>query len=51
MVTNEKIPKIDKFDGTNFGFRRMQMEGYFYQKDLYKQLHEKLKDIADDERE
>jgi gag-polypeptide of LTR copia-type len=27
--------RIEKFDGSNFGFWKMQVEDYLYQKDLY----------------
>ena len=27
--------RIEKFDGSNFAFWKMQMEDYLYQKDLY----------------
>ena len=30
-----KASKIEKFDGTNFGFRRMQIEDYPYGKKLH----------------
>ncbi|XP_022889192.1 uncharacterized protein LOC111404645 [Olea europaea var. sylvestris] len=49
MATDEKISKIDKFDGTNFGFWKIQMEDYLYQKNLYKPLHEKPEDMTNDE--
>ena len=29
---------IEKFDGSDFGFWKMQIEDYFYQKDLYEPL-------------
>ncbi|KAK8919454.1 hypothetical protein KSP39_PZI021448 [Platanthera zijinensis] len=42
--------KIDKFDGKNFGFWKMQMKDYLYQRDLYLPLggkKDKPKDMND----
>lgn len=49
MSTDDKISKIDKFNGTNIGFWKMQMEDYLYQKDLYQPLTEKPKDMVEAE--
>ena len=35
--------KVEKFNGQNFQLWKMQMEDYFYQKDLWKPLEEKSK--------
>jgi len=35
--------RIERFDGKNFGFWKMQIEYHFYQKDLYLPLEEKNK--------
>jgi hypothetical protein len=40
--------KIEKSNGTNFNFWKMQMEDYLYQKDLYLPIVEKLKDRSDE---
>jgi hypothetical protein len=40
--------KIEKFNGTNFSFWKMQMEDYLYQ-DLYLSIVEKPKDMSDEE--
>ncbi|KAL4582543.1 hypothetical protein LXL04_007094 [Taraxacum kok-saghyz] len=37
MAEDGKV-KIDKFDGHDFGFCRMQIEDYLYQKKLHEQL-------------
>lgn len=34
MAGNEVKVRIEKFDGTNFGYWRMQTEDYLYQKRL-----------------
>ena len=47
MASDKEITKIDKFDGTNFGFWKMQIEDYLFQKDLYLPLVEKPKDMKD----
>ena len=45
-----KVSGIKKFDGTNFGFWRMQIEDYRYAKKLYLPLlGEKLAIMKDDE--
>jgi hypothetical protein len=41
--------KIEKFNGTNPNFWKMQMEDYLYQKDLYLSIVEKPKDMSDEE--
>ena len=38
MPTNEGNVKIEKFDGTNFGFWKMQIEDYLCQKKMYQPL-------------
>ncbi|KAF9606330.1 hypothetical protein IFM89_024998 [Coptis chinensis] len=38
MTTNKKSHKIEKYDGTNFGYWKMQIEDYLYLKDLYEPL-------------
>ncbi|WVZ16376.1 hypothetical protein V8G54_009358 [Vigna mungo] len=38
MATDEGKIKIEKFDGTDFGFWKMQIEDYLYQKKLYQPL-------------
>jgi hypothetical protein len=34
-MTEEGKLRIEKFDGSNFRFWKMQVEDYLYQKDLY----------------
>ena len=41
MASEKDLYKIEKFNGTNFNFWKMQMEDYLYQKDLYLPLAEK----------
>ena len=51
-MADEGKVKIEKFNGSNFGFWKMQIEDYLYQKDLYLPLGEKSKkpkDMTDDE--
>ncbi|GMP46977.1 hypothetical protein CsSME_00014931 [Camellia sinensis var. sinensis] len=49
MATDEKV-RIDKFNGTDFGFWKMQIEDYLYQKKLYEPLSgTKQKKMKDDE--
>ncbi|KAL5548685.1 hypothetical protein UlMin_003916 [Ulmus minor] len=38
MAANEGKVKIEKFDGADFGFWKMQIEDYLYQKKLYQPL-------------
>ncbi|WVY97343.1 hypothetical protein V8G54_029494 [Vigna mungo] len=38
MAADERKIKIEKFDGTDFGFWKMQIEDYLYQKKLYQPL-------------
>lgn len=38
MGSEEGKSKIEKFDGSDFAFWKMQMEDYLYQKDLYRLL-------------
>ncbi|KAK9133630.1 hypothetical protein Scep_013158 [Stephania cephalantha] len=35
VMTEERKLRVEKFDGSNFGFWKMQIEDYLYQKDLY----------------
>ena len=45
-----KASKIEKFDGTDFGFWRMQIKDYLYGKRLHLPLlGEKLATMKDDE--
>ena len=45
-----KASKIEKFDGTDFGFWRMQIKDYLYGKKLHSSLlGEKLATMKDDE--
>ena len=45
-----KVFEIEKFDGTDFGFWRMQIEDYLYGKKLHLLLlGEKLATMKDDE--
>ncbi|CAA0823961.1 Unknown protein [Striga hermonthica] len=41
--------QVERFNGSDFGFWRMQMEAYLYGKDLYAPLGEKLEKMSDDE--
>ena len=38
MVADEVKVKIEKFNGVDFGFWKMQIEDYLYQKNLYQPL-------------
>ena len=38
MVREGKSSGIEKFDGTNFGYWRMQIEDYLYRKKLHQPL-------------
>ena len=38
MAVDEGKVKIEKFDGTDFGFWKMQIEDYLYQKNMYQPL-------------
>jgi len=49
MGSEKDTYKIEKFNGTNFNFWRMQMENYLFQKDLYLPIVEKSKDMSDEE--
>jgi len=49
MGSKKDTYKIEKFNGTNFSFWKMQMEDYLYQKDLYLPIVEKPKDMSDEE--
>ncbi|KAE8703438.1 cytochrome P450 71A9-like [Hibiscus syriacus] len=41
MAADEGNMKIEKFDGADFGFWKMQIEDFLYQKNLYQPLSEK----------
>lgn len=43
-MASGKIP-IEKFDDTNYGFWKMQIDDYLYSKDLYQPIVTKLKDM------
>ena len=43
-----KFP-VERFNGSDFGFWRMQMEAYLYGKDLYEPLAEKSEKTSDEE--
>lgn len=47
MAEEGKV-KIDKFDGRDFGFWKMQIEDYLYQKKLHEPLEEKKPDSMDE---
>ncbi len=49
MGSKKDTYKIEKFNGTNFSFWKMQMEDYLYQKDLYLPIVEKPKDMSNEE--
>ena len=49
MATNEMKMKIEKFDGADFGFWKMQIEDYLYQKNLYQPLSGKKAEGMKDE--
>ncbi len=49
MGSEKDTYKIEKFNGMNFSFWKMQMEDYLYQKDLYLPIVEKSKDMSDEE--
>ncbi|KAK2378762.1 putative mitochondrial protein [Trifolium repens] len=50
MATDEGKVKIEKFDGADFGFWKMQIEDYLYQKKLYQPLTgKKPTEMKDDE--
>ncbi|KAK0591188.1 hypothetical protein LWI29_036674 [Acer saccharum] len=46
MGSEKDSLKIEKFDGTNFSFWKIQMEDYLYQKDLHWPLKEKLEGMT-----
>ena len=53
MAEEGKI-RVERFNGTNFEFWKIQIEDYMYQKDLYLSLGgkaQKLREITDDELE
>ena len=47
MGSEKDSHKIEKFDGTNFSFWKMQMEDYLYQKDLHWPIKEKPATMTD----
>ena len=50
MAADEGKVKIEKFDGVDFGFWKMQIEDYLYQKKLYQPLLGKKPDnITEDD--
>ncbi|KAK1560861.1 hypothetical protein Q3G72_031677 [Acer saccharum] len=49
MGLEKESHKIEKFDGTNFSFRKIQMEDYLYQKDLHWPIKEKPEIMTDEE--
>ena len=50
MAADEGNVKIEKFDGADFGFWRMQIKDYLYQKKLYQPFSEnKLEGMNDEE--
>ena len=44
MAADEGKIRLEKFDGTDFGFWKMQIEDYLYQKNLYQPLSGKKPD-------
>ena len=46
-MASEKESKISQFDGTNFGFWKMQIEDSLYQKNLYSPLGDKPMEMKD----
>ncbi|XP_021833930.1 uncharacterized protein LOC110773712 [Prunus avium] len=49
MAADEGKVKIEKFDGADFGFWKMQIEDYLYQKKLYQPLSENKPEGMNDE--
>ena len=49
-MTKEGKVNINKFDGTYFGFRKMQIEDYLYQKKVHEPLKQE-KTTSMDEKE
>ena len=47
MGSKKDSHKIEKFDGMNFSFWKMQMEDYLYQKDLHWPIKEKPATMTD----
>ncbi|BBH08021.1 hypothetical protein Prudu_020102 [Prunus dulcis] len=45
MAADEGKMKIEKFDGADFGFWKMQIEDYLYQKKLYQPLSENKPEV------
>lgn len=47
MAFEQGKVQIEKFDSTDFGSQKMQVEDFLYQKNLYQQLKcEKLKEMS-----
>lgn len=40
---------VERFDGTDFGFWKMQIEDYLYDKDLHQPLGKKSEDMKEEE--
>jgi len=50
MATKEGKVKIEKFDGVDFGFWKMQIKDYLYQKKLYQPFSgNQLKGMKDED--
>ena len=49
MAVGEGKVKLKKFDGADFGFWKMQIEDYLYQKNLYQPLSGKKAEGMKDE--
>ena len=49
MAADEGKVKLEKFDGADFGFWKMQIEDYLYQKNLYQPLSGKKAEGMKDE--
>jgi len=50
MAADEGKMKIEKFDGADFGFWKMQIEDYLYQKKPHQPLTEKKPDSMKDDK-
>ena len=49
MAADEGRVKLEKFDGTDFGFWKMQIEDYLYQRNLYQPLSGKKPEAMKEE--
>jgi len=50
VTADEEKIRVERFNGANFGFWKMQIEDYLYQKDFYLPLSRKaqmLKEMSD----